>query len=123
MKTLLDTCVVVDILNTKKEGIEFFKNLQKKPSVSVLTIAEIFTGIRNKKEEEAFDFFLGFIDIVPLSTAIAMQGGQLKKKFFPSHHTDLIDALIAASALEHNFELKTLNIKHFPMIEGIEKAY
>jgi hypothetical protein len=35
----------------------------------------------------------------------------------------LADAIIAATAEAENADLKTLNIKHYPMIKGLKPAY
>ena len=123
MKTLLDTCIIIDILKNKPEAISFFRNLSEKPSTSILTISEIYSGIRNKKEEKAFIFLLEFIEVESFTLEISKYAGKLRKQYFPSHHTDLIDAIIAATAIEKGYTLKTLNTKHFPMIENLTKAY
>lgn len=40
-----------------------------------------------------------------------------------SHAIDLPDALIAAAAEHHGLTLATLNVKHFPMLNGLRRAY
>ena len=120
---LLDTCIIIDLLKNKPEAISLFKSLSAKPSVSAVTVAEIFAGIRNSAEKEEFEFLLQFLSVRDITFEIGLQAGILKKKYFPSHHTDLIDALIVATAMDHKLEFKTLNCKHFPMIHNLKKAY
>jgi predicted nucleic acid-binding protein len=35
----------------------------------------------------------------------------------------IADAILAATAEKENAELKTLNVKHYPMIKGLKPAY
>lgn len=56
--------------------------------------------------------------IIPVSVAIAKQGGLLKSKYHKSHGVGIADAVIAATAKHEDTRLVTLNIKHFPMIES-----
>lgn len=53
----------------------------------------------------------------------ARAGGLYKKEYAPSHGVGLADALLAATAAAENAELITLNVKHYPMIEGLKPAY
>ncbi|TFG89271.1 MAG: type II toxin-antitoxin system VapC family toxin, partial [Hyphomicrobiales bacterium] len=40
-----------------------------------------------------------------------------------SHGVGLADAIIAATADSENAELKTLNVKHYPMFKGLTPPY
>jgi predicted nucleic acid-binding protein len=60
---------------------------------------------------------------VPLTVEIAKVGGLYKRDFAKSHGVGLADAILAATADAEKAELKTLNVKHYPMIRGLEPAY
>jgi predicted nucleic acid-binding protein len=58
--------------------------------------------------------------LIPVTDAAARRAGRYLRQFRRSHPgTDLADYLIAASAEEANATLVTLNLRHFPMIEGL----
>jgi predicted nucleic acid-binding protein len=46
-----------------------------------------------------------------------------KRDYGKSHGVGLADAIIAATCEAENADLKTLNVKHYPMIEGLIPAY
>jgi len=56
--------------------------------------------------------------------ALADRAGELAQKYLRSHPgIDTIDYLVAAAAESASAELKTQNVKHFPMIAGLKPAY
>jgi len=61
--------------------------------------------------------------MVPLTAEIARIGGLYRRDFGKSHGIGLADAILAATAKAEKARLKTLNVKHYPMISGIEPAY
>jgi predicted nucleic acid-binding protein len=58
-------------------------------------------------------------EIVPVSTAISDRAMQLIDAYALSHGVQLDDALIAATALEHNLAVLTANTKHFGSIDSL----
>ena len=58
-----------------------------------------------------------------LAAAIARLGGLYKRDYGKSHGVSLADAVVAATTTFENAELKTLNVKHYPMFDAIEPAY
>jgi predicted nucleic acid-binding protein len=67
--------------------------------------------------------FVSLFSVVPIDSEVAKAGGLYKRDFAKSHGVGLADALLAATAIKENAELKTLNVKHYPMIKGLEPAY
>jgi predicted nucleic acid-binding protein len=57
--------------------------------------------------------------IIALSEAISARATQLIDRYALSHGLRLADALIGATALEHQLTLLTANVKHFAPIEGL----
>ena len=47
----------------------------------------------------------------------------MKGDFGKSHGVGLADAIMAATAETENADLKTLNIKNYPMFSGLKPAY
>ena len=79
-----------------------------------VSIAEIFAGARKAERPQIDKLFL-ILDVVPVSAPIGKKAGEYLHAFAKSHHVELGDALIAASAFETNIPLWTLNKKHYPM--------
>ncbi len=79
-----------------------------------VSVAEIFAGIRKSEEERVERLFL-ILDMLVLSGEIGRKAGRYLSAFAKSHHVELGDALIAASAAVHRLPLWTLNRKHYPM--------
>jgi predicted nucleic acid-binding protein len=61
--------------------------------------------------------------VIPGSHALARAVGLNKRDYSKAHGVGLADAIVAATCKAENAELKTLNIKHYPMIRGLKPAY
>lgn len=47
----------------------------------------------------------------------------IRMKYSKSHGVGLFDAVVAATVQSEDADLKTLNVKHYPMIAGLKPAY
>lgn len=117
---LLDTDVIIDYLRNFKPSVNYIEKLTNPLSISAITVAELYAGIRDKHEQNVIEKFLHAFQIVPLDNEIAQLGGSFRKTYGKSHGTGLVDALIAATALQKNADLITLNIRHYPMLKAIK---
>jgi predicted nucleic acid-binding protein len=81
---------------------------------SPVTVAEIWHGAR-PKEHGALEALFAAIPCVPIDSKIGQRAGDYLRDFAKSHHVELGDALIAATASIHNLELWTRNRRHYPM--------
>lgn len=61
------------------------------------------------------DGILATVTIVPVNSVIARAAGSIRR----FHHIDLIDALIAATALQYQAPLVTRNVKDFARFKEI----
>jgi predicted nucleic acid-binding protein len=120
---LLDTNVLVDLLRDRPGARAFFEALPRGVAVSVLSEAELYAGARHDREREVLASLLASYERLPLTSEIARQGGAWRRQWGPSHGTDLVDALIAATALEHDLPLLTLNVRRFPMLTKVSRPY
>ena len=90
---------------------------------SVLSRTEVEGGIRGGERRDVSALF-GTLTLVPVSDAIARRAGEHLRSFRRSHvGIDLVDYIIGATAELHSADLATLNVKHFPMFEGLRPAY
>ena len=92
-------------------------------AVSVVSIAEVAGGMRSGERREVIRL-LGSLQPVPVDPTVAWRAGEFRRNYRRSHAAiGTADYLIAASADVNGFELATLNVKHFPMFEGLEPPF
>lgn len=123
MKDLLvDTSVVIDFLRSdNKESTLLYKLASQKINlqVSIVTHAELYAGEsvwKNKKAEMDLENLFSGLKLIPMDRDISKQAGYIKFKY----KLDLIDAIIASTAVKYKMELVTLNIKEFKKIKELK---
>jgi predicted nucleic acid-binding protein len=120
---LLDTCIIIDFFRGNEQAISFMNSLTTPPFLSSLTIAELYAGVREGKERTLLDEFSKQFPIISLDYAQAKQGGLYRRQYSKSHNIGMIDALLAAIAIDKNLTLITKNLKHFPMLQNVLSPY
>jgi predicted nucleic acid-binding protein len=120
---LVDTDILIDFLRGYKEAIEFINNFSSQIILSPIAVAELYAGVKGNDELTVLDSFISLFQIVPLNSEIAKIGGLYKRDFSKSHGVGLADAILAATAEVKQAELKTLNVKHYPMFKDLKPAY
>ncbi len=120
---LVDTDVLIDFLRGYDKAISFVNEFSPHIILSPIVVAELYTGVKGTKELSVLDNFISLFRIVPIDYEIAKTGGLYRLNFGKSHGVRLADAILAATAERENAELKTLNVKHYPMIKGLKPAY
>ena len=118
---LVDTDVLINFLRGKPKAKEFLlAQLDSGPILcSVITVAEIFAGMRPHEQEKTREL-LDNLEIIPVTRAIAEKAG-LYKGGIKSHSLELDDCIIAATAHLWKATLVTGNDRHYPM-DDIKKA-
>lgn len=81
---------------------------------SPVTVAELWHGARSK-EQRTLEGLFAAIHCVPIDSKIGVRAGGYLQEFAKSHHVELGDALIAATASLHSLMLWTRNRRHYPM--------
>lgn len=90
---------------------------------SVLSRVEVEGGMREAESRQVSRLFTT-IRLEPVTDQVAARAGQLVRAHRRSHPgIDLADYVIAATADVIGAELCTLNVKHFPMFEGLNPAF
>ena len=123
---LVDTDVLIDFLRGREQAVSFVSFEADRIILSSIVVAELYAGVRGGKgdtEQSTLERFLSLFRVVPVTSAIARLGGLYKRDYGKSHGIGLADAVVAATATLENAELKTLNVKHYPMLNAIEPAY
>jgi predicted nucleic acid-binding protein len=122
-RLLLDTCVLVDYLRNHAPAVEFISQLDDPPAISAMTVAELYVGVRHRREQARVESLMARLRVVATSADVARQGGIFRRDYRQSHGLDLIDALIAATARVHGARLVTRNARHFPMLDDLLVPY
>src|SRR5919199_1289802 len=122
-RLLLDTDILVEYLRGRSKAIEYLEGLTSDLYVSVISVAELFVGIKGEVEERSLKQFLLAFAVLPVTEKVARLGGLYRRDFRSSHGTGLADALIGATAVENGVNLVTFNRRHFPMVSRIEVPY
>jgi predicted nucleic acid-binding protein len=120
MIVLLDTSVLIDVLNGRRQRLEFVRDLMQQGHLlasCAITIAEVYAGML-PAEAEATEELLGGLEYFATSRIAAQRAGRLKAVWAKKGQAlGLPDVLIAAVAMEYGLTLATDNRKHFPMPE------
>ena len=120
---IVDTDVLIDFLRGYNKAISFIKKFSSQIILSPIVVAELFAGVKGTNELAILDNFVSHFRVIPITSEIAKVGGLYKRDFGKSHGVGLADAILAATAEKEKAELKTLNVKHYPMISGLKPAY
>lgn len=118
---LCDTNVIVEFYKNNPEIIQELQRIGRANlSISVITQAELYFGALNKAELEKIKGHLSLIYQFPIDPIISQNFLQLMESYSLSHKLSIPDALIAATTLNHDLELYTLNTKDFHFIPELK---
>lgn len=89
--------------------------------ISAVTYMELAQGCRNRQELEQVKKGLALChtEILPITNAISTLAMGLIDRYALSHGLQMGDALIAATAQEHDLTVLTGNVKHFGAVESL----
>lgn len=120
MRLLLDTSILIDLINNRRNRRELFATLNQQSNsfaITAVNVAEVYSGAR-PAEVEATTALLEHFFSYDIDRAVARQAGSLRRTWLAKGITlSLPDCLIAAVAIENNLTFVTDNDKDFPMPE------
>jgi predicted nucleic acid-binding protein len=110
---LLDTDVLIDLLRARRatQAFLFELNREATPCCSVITVAELYTGLR-ERERDATVTLIDSLLVLSITRQIAEIAGDLRRAARASGST-LADCLIAATGILEAVPVATRNVKHF----------
>ena len=120
---LVDTDVLIDFFRGHSKAVVFVNRYSSKIVLSSIVVAELYAGAKADPELDVLATFVSLFRIIPVTPDIARTGGLYKRAYGKSHGVGLADAIIAATCEVEKAELKTLNVKHYPMVKGLKPAY
>ena len=122
---LVDTTIAVDYLRGVPEAVALLTELVAADDVaaSELVRFELLAGARDGELEQLESFFSA-LDWLPVGAEVSRVAGLLARRHRRAFSgIDDADYLIAATAIVADAELLTTNVRHFPMLEGLQAAY
>lgn len=123
---LLDTSVAIDHLRGAPPAVDLLRRLVDEEEAilaSEIVRFELLGGVR-APELEALEQFFSALSWIPVDEGIARTAGSLARQHRRAYSgIDDADYLIAATSLVLEAELLTTNVRHFPMLAGLEAAY
>ena len=118
ISVLIDSDVLIEVTRARDHALlarwNDLSNGDTPLLCSPVTVAELWHGAR-PTEQPALNALFAAIECVAIDARIGQRAGDYLRQFFRSHHVELADALIAATASIHNFQLWTRNRRHYPM--------
>ena len=90
-------------------------------TLSAVSWLEVLQGMRNKAELLAVKKMLDkrSARLLPVTEAITLRATELMESLTLSHGLQMGDALIAATAVEHQLPVLTANVKHFSAVASL----
>ena len=120
---VLDSDVLIDYLRGLPAAGRFVDRLASVPTCSEVTRVEVLRGMRSP-ERRVTERFLATIRWSTVDEETTRLAGELGRRFRRSHGgIGVVDLVVAATAVRLKVPLATLNVRHFPMFEGLEPAY
>jgi predicted nucleic acid-binding protein len=120
---LPDTDVMIDFFRGYSKAVIFINANSPRIVLSAIVVAELYAAIKGKSEQTVVEAFISLFRVIPVTSEIAKIGGLYRRDFGKSHGIGLADAIIAATCEVEKAELKTLNIKHYPMMDRLAPPY
>lgn len=112
---LIDTDILIDYLRGQANAVSYIEGLTNPLLISAITVAELYSGVREGDEHKALGSFISAFELVLVDENIAVKGGLYRRDYGRSPNVGLADALIASTAESRGAVLVTLNKKHFPI--------
>jgi hypothetical protein len=92
-------------------------------AISAVSIVELIGSMRTVERREVWRLLASF-RVEPATEMVARRAGDMMRRYRRSHNRiGLGDYLIAATADVQGLELATLNVRHFPMFEGLQPPF
>ena len=115
---LIESDILIEVARGRDEDLcARWEKLSEEEAVvacSPVTVAEIWHGAR-PREYPVLEKLFDVIQCIPIDAGIGRRAGDYLRVYAKTHHAELGDALIAATASIHRLTLWTRNRKHYPM--------
>ena len=118
-KIVLDTNILIEVLKGNDAIVNKLETSECRYCVSSITAMELYYGALNKAELYKLKKFINLFELFDVNQNISFIATELIFEYSKSHNLTIPDSLIAATAIHHNMQLHTLNVKDFVYIEEL----
>ncbi len=120
---LVDTDVLIDYLRGLSKAAAFLESNLDVVAISAMSVAELYQRVREGEERMALSDMVSVLTVLPITESVAKEAGLLRRQYRKTNNAGLADCLIASTALAHDLPLRTLNVKHYPMLKDVSAPY
>ncbi|MEX1211603.1 MAG: type II toxin-antitoxin system VapC family toxin [Balneolaceae bacterium] len=119
---IVDTDILIDFGLDEDNAVKAMAILESnyQLATSVITVMELYSGCRSKKDLKRVDELITDIQIQFVSTVVSTKAFELMKKFRSSHGVEINDMLIAATTIEAGAKMISKNQKHYQFIPSLD---
>ena len=109
LERLLDSVILIDHFNSVPQATKYLLALDpEKTAISVITYAEILTGLDDEGKQKARQLLFSFV-MLEIDIVVAEKAAQMRRQ----HGWKLPEVFQAAIAIRHGIKLCTRNTKDF----------
>ena len=122
-RVLIDTSIVIEYLRSQNRKVSTFVKLfkDKELCMSTISIFELYNGATTGSKKQDIETLCGEIEIIDFDRNIAKTASIIYRDLRSKNKLiEFRDILIRATALQYDFPVATLNIKHFERIENLQ---
>jgi predicted nucleic acid-binding protein len=125
MISVVDSSVLIDLLRGHQPALQALEAVAADSELwgVVVCRTEVIAGMRPRERTATLALLDGltWLDVDP---PLADAAGELARRFHRAHSgIDVVDYLIAAAVQRLEARLLTTNVRHFPMLAGLQAAY
>ncbi|MFH1948958.1 MAG: type II toxin-antitoxin system VapC family toxin [Pseudomonadota bacterium] len=118
-KIVLDTNILIEVLKGNQNITQKLETSSFTLCISSITVMELYFGALNKQELFRLKKFIELFEVIEINENISAISTELIFEYSKSHNLAIPDSLIAATAINENIKLYTLNLKDFKFIDGL----
>jgi len=115
---LVDSDILIEVFRARDHTIlDRWSGVSQNETMvlySPVSEAELWHGVLPHEQKRLSDLFAA-MTCLPIDSETGRRAGDFLRQYSKSHHLDLGDALIAATASIHRLKLWTRNLRHYPM--------
>ena len=121
-RTFIDTDILIDVARKDPRALGFWRRAEARSSMvcSVISVFDLLSGCRNLREQRATLRSLSTMEIVQVESGDSIQALEWYRSFHIPRGIGFLDCFVAAVARRLDFQVHTLNTKHFKAIPGLK---